>query len=379
MTALSADEVACWRQRFPILERRTYLVNHSLGAMPASVPEALNEFTGAWAEHGVEAWPEWLAEVRRVADLVGSLIGAPPGSVVMHQNVATLAAMFLSALPRADGRTRVVLAEDEWPGHRYLLAEHRGRLDPVVVTGDALLDAIDERTALVLTSHVRFRDARILDVGAVVARAREVGALVLADGYHAAGLLPVDVTALGVDGYVGGSVKWLCGGPGAGWLYLRPATRTELRPAAVGWLAHSRPFAFEPDWEAAQDAMGWLGGTPSVPAMYAAREGYRIIAEVTPARVRATSKLLTAHLVSGAVERGLRVRTALEPGERGGTVTIDIGDLTAVVAERLSAAGIVVDARPGAGIRVGAHFFNTVEECEMLLDAVERERDGAGA
>lgn len=380
---LSDEEVARWRSRFPILQRRTYLANHTLGAMPASVGAALDEFTTAWAEQGVEAWPAWLAEVRRVADLLGSLIGAPPGSVVLHQNVATLTAMLLSALPRADGRVRVVLAEDEWPGHRYLLAEHAGRLEAVVVPAsggvEALLEAIDERTALVVTSHVKFRDARVLDVAAVAARAHDVGALVLADGYHAAGRLPVDVVALGVDGYVGGSVKWLCGGPGVGWLYLAPQARAELRPAAVGWLAHSRPFAFEPEWEAAEGAWGWLGGTPSVAAVHAAREGYAVIAEVTPARIRATSELLTAHLVEGALARGMRVRTALDPAERAGTVTIDLSARTGDAAARLSASGIVVDARPGAGIRVGAHFFNTIQECERLLDAVERERDGAPA
>jgi kynureninase len=369
---LSADEVEGWRQRFPILAHRTYLANHSLGAMPAAARGSLGQFADEWAQRGVEAWPEWLAEVRRVADLIGSLIGAPAGTVVVHQNVASLTAMFLTVLPRDDGRTRALLASDEWPGHRYLLAEHRRLgLEPVVVpTWEDLLAAIDERTALVLTSHVRFRDARILDVAAIVARARQVGALVLADGYHAAGLLPVDVVRLGVDGYVGGSVKWLCGGPGVGWLYLRPEAR--LRPAVVGWLAHARPFAFEPDWEATEGALAWLGGTPGMPALYAAREGYRIIAEVTPARVRATSEVLTAHLVEGARARGFEVRTALDPAERGGTVTIDLGARTVTVAERLSRAGVVVDTRPNAGIRVGAHFFNTVEECELVLEEVSR-------
>jgi kynureninase len=383
-TPLTADEVAAWRTRFPILSRRTYLANHSLGAMPGSVPAALADFTSDWAGQGVESWPGWLAEVRDVADLLGSLIGAPPGTVVLHQNVATLTALFLSALPREGGRRRVVLAADEWPGHRYLAAEEqRLGLEPVVVPAtdgvDALLEAVDERTALVLTSHVRFRDARILDLEAVVARAHAVGAQVLADGYHAAGMLPVDVRAVGVDAYVGGSVKWLCGGPGVGWLYVRPAARAAMRPAMVGWLGHARPFDFASDWEAAEGAFGWLGGTPSVPAVFGAREGYRILSEVGPDRVRATTAALTARLVQGAQERGLGVNTPLDPASRAGTVTLDVGPDPASVAERLGAAGIVVDARPGAGIRVGAHFFNTMEECEAVLAAVGRERDGARA
>lgn len=380
---LSPGEVEAWRARFPVLSRSAYLVNHSLGAMPESVPASLAAFADDWATRGVLAWPDWLAEARRVADLVGGLIGAPPGSVVVHQNVAALTATFLSALPGRD-RDRVVLAADEWPGHHYLLAEQRRRgWEPVVVPAgdgvDALLEAVDERTALVLTSHVRFRDSRILDVAAVVARAHQAGALVLADGYHAAGAMPVDVVALGVDGYVGGSVKWLCGGPGVGWLYLRPGTQALLRPGSVGWLGHASPFMFGADWEAAEGAFGWLGGTPGMPALFAAREGYRALAEVGPARVRATSQVLTAHLVEGALARGLPVRTPLAPAERAGTVTIDLGPATEAAAARLAEDGIVVDARPGAGIRVGAHFFNTVEECERLLTAAEKERDGATA
>jgi len=376
---LSAAEVAGWRQRFPILSHRTYLANHTLGAMPATVPDSLAAFAQQWATQGVDAWPDWFAEARRVADLLGGLLGAPAGSVVVHQNVAALAEMVLSALPRDPRRNRVVLAADEWPGHHYLLAEHdRLGLEPIVVPAtdgvDALLAAVDDRTALVICSHVRFRDARILDLAAVVAHAHEHGALVLGDGYHAAGALPLDVDALGVDAYVGGSVKWLCGGPGVGWLYVRPQSAPALRPGFVGWLGHARPFDFAPGWEAGEGAFGWLGGTPGMPALFAAREGYRILAEVTPARIRATSQVLTAALVEGGLERDLRVRTPLDPAQRGASVTLDAGEDTPAAARRLADEGFVVDARPGAGIRVGAHFFNTLEECGRMLEVLAPRR-----
>lgn len=370
-TPLSDAEVADWRTRFPILGRCTYLVNNSLGAMPAGVPASLTAFSDAWATRGVEAWgTEWLPEVRRVADLLGSLTGASPGSVVVHQNVATLAAMVWAAVPRDGGRDRVVLTADEWPSHRYLAeTQRRSGLEPLIVPDvDALLSALDERTALVVCSHVRFRDAAVLDVAAVCRRAKEVGAASMVDGYHAVGHMPVDVVAIGADAYVGGSVKWLCGGPGVGWLHLREGSA--LGAVDVGWLGHARPFDFAPDWEAAEGAMGWLGGTPGIPALYAAREGYRTVAEVGPARIRATSEVLTAHLVAGAQERGIAVRTPLAPQDRAGTVTLDLGEGTAAAAGRLIDGGIIVDHRPGAGIRVGPHFFNTVEECERLLDAL---------
>jgi kynureninase len=384
---LTDREVAAWRGRFPILSRCTYLINNSLGAMPDAVPAALAEFTDQWATKGVEAWAEdWLPAVDRTADLIGSLLGAPKGSVVVHQNVSTLAAMVCSALKPGRDRNRVVLADVEWPGHRYLLDAHAARddlhvevipTDGVHLDADALAAALDERTLLVVVSQVLFRSACIVDVAAVCRQARAVGAVSLVDGYHAVGHLPVDVQAIGCDVYVGGSVKWLCGGPGVGYAYIRPDSG--LAPADVGWLGHARPFDFAAAWEPAEGALGWLGGTPAIPALYAARVGYGVIAEVGPARIRATSRPLTARLLEGALERGLQVRTPVDGDRRAGAVTIDLGERTAEAAARLVAAGIIVDHRPGAGIRVGPHFYNTVEECDALLAALARgERRAAG-
>jgi kynureninase len=376
---LTAGEVARWRERFPILSTSTYLINNSLGAMPGSVRESLGEFTDLWAGKGVEAWKtDWLPEVRRVADLLGSLLGAPSGSVVVHQNVATLAAMILAGLEPTAKRNRVVITDVEWPSHRYLLEGYARRhgIEVVVVPTDGihvdteqLLAAIDERTLFVPVSHVLFRSAFINDVAAICGKAREVGALTMVDGYHATGHLPVDVAAIGCDFYVGGSVKWLCGGPGVGYCYVRPDLEG-YEPVEVGWLGHVRPFDFDDAWAPAEGAMGWLGGTPGIPALYAAREGYRIVSEVTPARIRATSLPLTARLIEGAMGQGITVRTPLDPARRAGAVTLDLGDATEAASRRLIDAGIIVDYRPGSGIRVGAHFFNTAEECDALLAAL---------
>ncbi len=376
--ALTDDEVAAWRKRFPILSRCVYLINNSLGAMPDSVPASLGEFAEAWATVGVEAWgSDWLPEVRSVADRLADLLGAPPGSVVVHQNVSTITAMLLSGLEPTERRNRVVLSDVEWPSHRYLLEGYQRRhgIEVVVVPTDGvhvdtqrLIEAIDERTLLVPISHVLYRSAFINDVAAVCERAREVGAISLVDGYHAVGHLPVDVSAIGCDFYTGGSVKWLCGGPGVCFLYVRPDL--DFRPINVGWLGHARPFDFSDAWEPAEGAMGWLGGTPSIPALYSAREGHKIIAEVTPERIRATGMRLTEHLVQRALDRGIAVRSPLTPEQRAGSVTLDLGAETEAASRRLIDAGVFVDYRPGAGIRVGAHFFNTVDELDALLDAL---------
>lgn len=379
VTPLSDAEVGAWRERFPILCRVTYLVNNSLGAMPGTVPASLATYAGQWGERGVTAWSrDWFPEVRRVADQLGGLLGAPPGSVVLHENVATLTSILMSGLDFGGDRRRVVMSTREWPSHRYLAGEYeRLGADRVLVpTDDAtggvepLLEAVDERTAIVVVSHVDFRTSRIRDVGAVARHAREAGALCLVDGYHALGHLPVDVEDIACDFYVGGSVKWLCGGPGVAYLYARPGVHERVHPRAVGWLGHARPFGFEEEWDAAPGVTGWLGGTPAVPAVFAAREGYGIIEEVGPERIRATSRRLTRALVDGALERGFTVHTPLDPDLRGGAVTIDAGPATEHAARTLVDRGIVVDYRPGAGIRVGPHFFNTLDECHALLDGL---------
>jgi kynureninase len=377
-----AAETRSWRARFPITRRGAYLANHTLGAMPASVPGALSEYARLWGALGVEAWPAaWLPLVQDTANLVGSLMGAPGGSVVLDQNVATLTAIVLSAVDVSGERNRVVLTDREWPSHRYLVAAQRDRglqldivpADGVEVDADRVVAAIDRRTALVVCSHITFYSGARCDVAAIAERARSVGALSLVDGYHAVGHMPVDVSSIGCDFYVGGSVKWLCGGPGVGYLYVRPGL-DGVEPRQVGWLGHARPFAFEPAWEPAPGAMGWLGGTPSIPAIYAAREGYRAIAEATPARIRAASEALTRRLVEGALERGIALRTPLDPARRGGMVVLDVpgrspgGSEEAVAV--LAADGVTVDHRPQAGIRVGPHFFNTADECDRVLSVL---------
>ena len=373
---LSDAEVAQWRERFPTLQRCTYLINNSLGAMPGTVPDSLREFADLWERKGVEAWTEdWLPELRQVAALLEGLMGAAPGSVVVHQNVATLTSTVLSALEYGSTRNRVVLADSDWPSHHYLMDGERRRgaqleivaTDGVTIDADAFIEQIDERTALVIVSHVLYRSSAIVDVAAIASAARRAGARCLVDGYHAMGHMPVDVAAIGCDFYVGGSVKWLCGGPGVGYLYIKPELIEALRPAAVGWLGHARPFDFSSQWSPAPGAMGWLGGTPGMPSLYSAREGYKVVTQVTPGRIRATSLPLTARLVEGARERGIDVRTPLDPERRAGAVTLYLGDETEQVSRRLIDAGIIVDYRPGSGIRVGAHFFNTVEECDRLL------------
>ncbi len=353
-----------YRDRFPILEHTTYLINHSLGAMPVDAEENLRRYAREWRERGVRAWAEgWWDTSMTLGDQLGRIIGAPPRSTVMHQNVAVAQAIVLSCFEFEPPRNRIVYGEGEFPSVRYLYQaqRRRGAEVEIVPDGDAVLEAIDERTLLAPVSHVLFKTGEIQAADAIVRRAHEVGALVALDAYQSVGSVPLDVSRLGVDFAVGGSVKWLCGGPGAGWLYVRPELAEGLEPTFTGWQAHARPFAFEPEHDYAAGAARFLTGTPNVPALYAASAGYELVEEVGVERIREHSMRQTALLVELLERAGLEVVSPRDPARRGGTVVVRTPEPEAVYRE-LDAREIVCDFRPEVGIRLGPHFFNTDEE-----------------
>jgi kynureninase len=369
------DDLLAYRDRFPILQDCIYLINHSLAAMPAAAEDNLLEYARMWRERGIRSWGEgWWELPVTVGDQVGRIIGAPPGSTVMHQNVTVAEEVVLSCFRDPGARNRVVYEEANFPSVRYL---YQAKPDLEVVAVDdaaAIVDAIDERTLLVPISHVLFKNAEIQDIEPIIRRAHDVGAHVVLDCYQSAGVVPFDVTELGVDFACGGSVKWLCGGPGAGWLYVRPDLADELEPTFVGWQAHARPFAFEPELEYAAGARRFLTGTPNVPALYAATAGYDVIEEVGVDRIRERSLALTQlliELVDAAAANGapLGIASPRAAAQRGGTVLVRTPDHAAVHRE-LSERNIVCDFRPDAGIRLGPHFFNTEDELRQTVDAL---------
>jgi len=373
-------ELLALRAEFPILQRGPYLISHSLGAMPRGVRDRLAEYAEIWATRGIRAWAEgWWASPVETGDLVGRIIGAPAGSVVMHQNVSVIEGLIASCLDFAAPRNRVVYTELNFPSVMYVWEAQRRRgaeivtvpsRDGISVATEELLAAIDERTLIVPVSHVLFQGGFVQDLAAICERARQVGALVLADCYQSAGTVPFDVAALGLDMACGGSVKWLCGGPGAGWLYVRPELRERLQPALTGWMAHEHPFAFEKGPQKyAHDATRLLHGSPAVPALYAARSGYELILRAGPERIRTKSVAQTTRFLERAAERGLKSKSPRDAARRGGTVTLDVPHAPALVAA-LAAREILVDSRPDVGLRLSPHFYNTDDELDACLDAV---------
>ena len=375
------DPLLAFRGEFPILDHTNYLVSNSLGAMPRAVPEKLAEYTGAWAQYGVRAWArEWWSMPGSVGDLIAPLIGADAGTVVMVPNVSLAQATILSSIEYRAPRNRIVMTALDFPSVRYVYDALARRLgaevvvvpseDGISIDEDRICAAIDERTALVAISHVFFKSAWIVDAARIVRHAHEAGALVSLDAFHSVGVMPVDMKSSGADFLTGGVLKWLCGGPGGCFTYARPETTEGLDPALTGWLAHARPFAFEPEMEYAAGAYRWLGGTPAIPSIYAAIEGPRIIRKAGIDAIRQKSMRQTARLLELADARGFRCHAPRDPARRGGTVAFDVPHAYEV-AQCLLDREILVDFRPGAGIRIAPHFYTRDVELEDAVAAID--------
>ena len=372
------DSLLRWRPEFPILETCTYLVSHSLGAMPRRTAAYLQEYADTWTRRGVRAWHEgWWEMGRATGDLLAPVLGVRRGTISMHQNVTVAMGIIASCFTFDGPRRRIVMTDHEFPSNMYLFEGFRRygaevvyvpSPDTVRTDLQRLLDAIDERTLLVPLSYVLFRSGYIQNARAVIEKAHQVGAHVILDVYQAAGAVPLDIDDMAADFAVGGSVKWLCGGPGAGYLYVRPDVATRLTPGFIGWAAHSTPFAFETGPVAlAEPPERFQSGTPNIPALYAARAGYEIIREIGVEAIRVRSLRLTRLLIERAQAAGFRLNTPLDDSQRAGAVIIDVPDGEAV-SQQLILQGVIVDYRPGAGIRIAPHFYNTEQEIDRAMN-----------
>ncbi len=375
------DELLEWRKEFPILDNTVYMISHSLGAMPRRTRDRLQEYADMWATRGIRSWDEgWWMMATTVGDMVGRVIGAGEGEVVMHPNVSICQSIIASCFDFKGRRNKIVSESLNFPSNLYIyhsLEREGARFvavpsdDGISVPLDRMLEAIDEQTLLVSVSHVIFRSSFIQDLKAITARAHEVGAFVVADIYQSAGTVPLNVRKIGLDFATGGSVKWLCGGPGAGYLYVNRGLWSKLEPRLTGWLAHEDPFAFEmgPN-KYADNIYRFLNGTPNIPGMYAAMSGYEIVNQVGVENIREKSIRQTTRLIELAEDAGFKVNCPKNAAERGGTVVIDVPHGQQVTTELLRR-DFLVDYRPGAGIRVAPHFYSKDEELELTVREIK--------
>jgi kynureninase len=375
-----SDPLLRFRPEFPILERTNYLVSNSLGAMPRAVYDAIEGYADIWATRGVRAWEErWWMLALEVGNELGAILNAPRDTVSVHQNVTMCQAVVASCFDFSGPRNKVVYSDLNFPSVMYFWEAQRqygARVhmvktdDTIMVPTERLLDAIDEQTLLVPISHVIFRSSYINNAQAIIEKAHRVGAHVILDTFQSLGSVPVDVQALNVDFACGGVLKWLCGGPGVAYLYVRPDLGPKLEPKITGWFAHANSFEFATGpIRYAEPPLRFMNGTTHIPALEACRPGLKIITEAGVANIREKSKRQTARLIELAERHGWRVNTPLHPDHRGGTVVIDMPDSQAVSRELL-ARDVLVDWRPKAGVRFAPHFYNTDEEVDAAIDAV---------
>ncbi len=378
--ATDEAELLAWRREFPSLSDSVHFISHSLGAMPRAAADHLREYADLWVSRSITAWEVWLPEIERAGDRIGRLMGAPAGSVVMNTNVSTIQAVIASCLDYGPERNRVVYSDMQFPTVSYVwkAEERRGAevhivpSDGVGVDVDALCAAIDERTLVVPISHVLFRSSFVQDAKKIVARAHQVGALVVLDTYQSLGTVPFDVVDLDVDFVCGGSVKWLCGGPGAAYLYVRPDLVPKFSPRVTGWFGHEKPFAFTmPEQRYAPGMWRYMGGTPAIAALYQARAGAEIIGAIGVDKIRRKSLRQTERMIALVDELGFELGSPRAAERRGGTVVFDFEGAGAVAAE-LNKRRFFCDHRPGAGIRVSPHFYTKDEEIDLLFAEIKK-------
>ena len=353
--------------------------------MPRDTFNLLAEYGEAWATRGVRAWAEgWWDMPVTTGNEVARIIGADPQTVVMHQNVSICQSLILSCFEPSPKRNKIVYSELNFPSVMYVYEAHarNNKLriqtvpsdDGITVSLDRFLEAIDDETLLVPFSHVLFKSGFLQNAKAITERAHEVGAMVVLDVYQSAGTVPFNVKDLNVDFATGGSVKWLCGGPGAGYLYVRPDLHQRLQPKTTGWMAHEEPFAFETELRYAPDIRRFLHGSPAIPALYAARSGFNIINQIGVERIRKKSTRQTELLIKLAEEAGFKVTSPKNPADRGGTITVGHPDAAAITTELIKRE-FIVDYRPGAGVRISPHFYNTDEELELVINEMKTIRN----
>jgi len=374
---------AVLRDRFATLDTSTYLVSHSMGAAPKSAKSALETYWEQWAENGPEAWERWLPQIAEIADGIGDIIGAPAGSVFLSPNVSSLQSALATCLTFEAPRNEVVYEALQFPSLTYVWTEwQRYGAQPRIVPSDdgrtvpteRIIGAITEKTVIAVLSHAYYVSGALCDVRTIQEHCRKTGTLLCVDAYQTTGVYPYDVTEWDLDIVMGGSHKWLCGGPGCGWIYVKPSLRETFEPAVTGWMAHARPFRFEPapmTW--APNMYRWGTGTPTIPGYVVAKPGHDLIKEVGVRKIRDHNVRLTTTIAESALERGLQVNTPLEPQRRAGWIGIDFPESERAY-HALIKRRVFVDYRPGCGIRVSPHFYTADEEIDRFFETLDSVR-----
>ena len=383
-----AESLLEYRKHFPALEECVHFISHSLGCVPAQAKEDLCEFFELWRTKSITAWSDWLPEVDRAAARIAKIISAPEGTVIMNQNVSTIMSVLASCFDFTPARNKVVYESLMFPTVSYVWQAEQRRgakcvlvppaADGITIDTQAMIDAIDEHTLLVPLQHVVFSSAYIQDVKKIAAKAKSVGAHVILDCYQSIGTLPIDVLDLGVSFACGGSVKYLCGGAGAAWLYVRKDLIEQFTPRVTGWFGNEAPFAFTmPEQSYSESVWRFMGGTPAVAALYQSRAGQQIVGEIGARKIRDKSLVMTQKIIDHVDELGMKLSSPRPAEQRGGSVVFDFVG-SADVCRELNRRRFFCDHRPGVGIRIAPHFYTKSEEIGLFFGELKKIRHGGG-
>ncbi len=368
------------REEFPSLSRGVHLLSHSLGPIPRGAYESMRTYLDRWNEHVSEdAWAaSWWELSREVGDRIAHLMGAAPDSVQVQPTASVAMSVVASCFDFAQAKRRTVVTTAlDFPSMGYIWEAQR-RLgaevhivpseDDIIIPTERIVEAIDSRTCLVALSHVSYRSSYRLEAKAIIERAHEVGAMVLLDTYQSVGAMSMDAAGWSVDFLIGGTIKWLCGGPACGYLYVRPDLVGRLQPRLTGWIAHAQPFDFSHEgMRYAPGVRRFAQGTPNIPGLCSCLPGLKIIGQVSVSAIESESQRRTQWMVEFALARGWRLHSPQEVERRGGSVMIEVENPQQFVAE-LAARGVFVDCRPGVGLRMSPHFFNTDDEVAEAME-----------
>ena len=368
------------REEFPTLASGIHMLSHSLGPVPRAARESIIAYYEAWEHHTSEdAWAtSWWEMSARVGDRIAGILGGEPGSVQIQPNASIALSTVVSCFDfQSSKRNKIITSALDFPSMEYIWDAQRrvgARVesipseDGITVPLERILEAIDDSTCLVALSHVSFRSSYRVDTQAIVERAHRHGALVLLDVYQSAGAVELRATDWQVDFLIGGTIKWLCGGPACGYLYVCPDLQNDLQPRLTGWVAHAAPFDFAPAPMRYTDSVRrFAQGTPNIPGLYSVLPGLQIIEEVTVKTIREESERRTEWMINFALEQGWKVNSPRDVNQRGGSVMIYVDDGPAMI-NRLAERKVFADCRPGVGLRMSPHFFNTDEEVRQAME-----------
>ena len=365
------------RREFPLLDSCIYFNACSLGPLPRSGMEALHKYAADWNAQGTPVWfTTWLPLLERFRAKVGELLNAPAGSTAIAPSVSVALTTLASGLPLPPGRDKVLIGELDFPtiGHQWLSrpgveVEFVPSADGMTIPPEAFAERIDSRTALVATTHLFYTTGYLQDVRAIADAAHAAGALCLIDGYQTCGCSPIDIEALDCDAFVGGCLKWLSGGPGNAFLYVRPDLIAQARPQGTGWFATRDPFSFTlQELVFADDARRLETGTWAIGCHYAGLAGLELCLGVGIANIQERLRDLTDRIVERCDAAGVKTFTPRERSRRCGIVTLE-SEHPEEVEARLHAKGVIVDSRPGR-VRLSPHWCVTEEELERGMDLV---------